>query len=75
LKDDVKIYENLLQVYFPVGDIHNNLWSAEARKIFFNVGHIKWNAIAYHNAIVNNAEIVSTVHIVIIWIYVFILYT
>ncbi|GFG38507.1 hypothetical protein Cfor_05941 [Coptotermes formosanus] len=25
LKDDVKIYENLLQVYFPVGDIHNNL--------------------------------------------------
>lgn len=25
LKDDVKIYENLMQVYFPVGDLHNNL--------------------------------------------------
>ena len=25
LKDDVKIYENLMQVYFPAGDLHNNL--------------------------------------------------
>jgi len=25
LKDDVKIYENIMQVYFPAGDMHNNL--------------------------------------------------
>ena len=35
LKDDVKIYENLMQVYFPAGDLHNNLWSAEAGMTFF----------------------------------------
>jgi len=25
LKEDVKTYENLMQVYFPAGDMHNNL--------------------------------------------------
>jgi hypothetical protein len=34
LKDDVKMYEKLMQVYFPAGDIHNNLWSAEAGMTF-----------------------------------------
>jgi hypothetical protein len=34
MKSDVKIYENLMQVYFPAGDTHSNLWSAEARMAF-----------------------------------------
>lgn len=34
LKDDVKIYENLMQVYFPTGETHSNLWSAEANMNF-----------------------------------------
>ena len=34
VKDDVKIYENLMQVYFPAEDMHSNLWSAEAGMAF-----------------------------------------
>jgi hypothetical protein len=37
LKEDVKIYENLMQVYFPVEDLKTNLWKAEKRlKHLFN---------------------------------------
>jgi hypothetical protein len=30
MKEDVKMYENLTQVYFPAGDMHINLQSATA---------------------------------------------
>ena len=34
MKSDVKIYENLMQVYFPAEDMHSNPWSAEERMTF-----------------------------------------
>lgn len=73
LQEDVKIYENLMQVYFPVGDIHNNLWSTKAEINFcltLTGDQIKCDAWVYLNAIDICVWIVSTIRIVIIWIYV-----